>query len=172
MVPVIAFTGKARTGKDTAADVLRKTCDYVRYGFADPIRDMLQALRIDHRAIDDKEAPIPRIGKSLRECMQTLGTEWGRELIHPDLWVIVARDRIGAHRLRGRNVVIPDVRFENEAIMVKSMGGTIVRITREDVESVREHKSEDGIPDKYVDVTLDNDSSIEQFLSRVVELPY
>jgi hypothetical protein len=41
-----------------------------------------------------KETPLPVIGKSPREIMQTLGTEWGRRLVNPDLWVCLAEREV------------------------------------------------------------------------------
>jgi hypothetical protein len=59
---------------------------------------------------DLKEAVHPELGVSPRHLMVTLGTEWGRDAVHPDLWV-----RIWAASLpEAAHVVAEDVRFPNE----------------------------------------------------------
>jgi hypothetical protein len=81
--------------------------------------------------------------------MQTLGTEWGRNTIHPDFWVIIAAQKI--ERLLGHSyrqgtirlqAVIDDVRFGNEAEMIRAYGGTIVHIERPGLTAVEAHASE------------------------------
>lgn len=55
---------------------------------------------------------IPELGVTLRSLYQTLGTEWGRDLVNNDMWVKIAQ-------LRGRDssvIIIPDYRFPNENI--------------------------------------------------------
>jgi hypothetical protein len=62
---------------------------YARAAFADPLKDMLvTGLSVTReRDLDGphKHDPTNYGGKSPRELMQTLGTEWGRELIDPDI---------------------------------------------------------------------------------------
>lgn len=168
MSKLIGFTGKARSGKDTAALYLAKSLKGHKFAFADPIRDMLECIGVDAYTVADKEAPLPYIGKSLRECMQTLGTEWGRNMIHPDLWIIVAQRNIELLRNAGLMVAISDVRFDNEASMIRRLGGKIVEVIRPAVEeAVRPHVSEAGLNPMWIDHTIFNDSSIEAFHERV-----
>jgi len=135
MTRIIAFTGRAGSGKSTAAAYL-ETLGYTRTRFAGPLKSMLRALYASiglaeediHRRIegDLKEVPDPLLGgRSPRHAMQTLGTEWGRDLIAPELWVDLWRARVAD----GAKYVVEDCRFANEATAVAEAGGFIVRIT-------------------------------------------
>jgi len=169
---IIGFAGKKQSGKSTAAAELVKS-GFTRVSFADGIKDMASLLLLQcgytkqevfEIMTGDKELVIAEIGKSLREILQTLGTEWGRELIHSDLWVIVMRNRLGM--MADRYLVFDDVRFENEAAMIRDMGGLIVHVDRlcEDVDA---HASEVGINNADGDEFIDNDGSLEDFIMDV-----
>lgn len=87
--PVIGLTGAAGSGKDTAADILCKTHRFIKLSFADPLYDMVSiATRTPVDLLHErecKEATIKSIGASSRKLLQTLGTEWGREIIDKDI---------------------------------------------------------------------------------------
>jgi len=79
-------------------------------------------------------------GASPRLVMQMIGTEWGRDLIHPDLWTDLWLRRVAAQG--GRNVVCDDVRFPNEVNVIRSLGGKVVVLTRREQCLWSEHESE------------------------------
>lgn len=171
MRKLVGFTGRARVGKDTAATVVIEKYDGHRYAFADPIREMLRCIGVSADSVYDKEAPIAPYGKSLREMMQTLGTEWGRNLIHSDIWLIAARHRIEWLLTSGACVVLSDVRFDNEAAFIKSLGGVVIEIIRPEIEEqVREHVSENGVSTHLVDRMVFNDCKLEVFKERIYDL--
>lgn len=60
--------------------------------------------------------------------MQTVGTEWGHDMIHRDLWVKVVEQKIRQVRREGATgVVVSDVRFDNEADFIRDWhGGAVV----------------------------------------------
>ena len=162
--PVIGIAGRARAGKSTAAELLlRIGAGRYLYSFADPIRDMLRAgLDID---LDSpywamrKEDPIARFGgHSPRSLMQTLGTEWGRERVHPDLWLTLAGEALVA---RGPGMIIADVRFDNEARWVRNIGGVLLHIERGKAPPVRAHASEAGVQQLPGDLRIFNESSLD-----------
>ena len=106
-----------------------------------------------------KETELSDIGKSPRQLMQLLGTEYGRELVHPDLWLILARKRIEQF-MQYRSVVVSDVRFDNEADMIRSMGGQIIHLVRPGIGAVAAHKSESGVAVRAGDVEYVNGGTI------------
>lgn len=167
---IFGLTGRARSGKDTAALALRPL-GFVRVAFADPMRDMLRAigLRDEDMEGDAKERPVPHLGLSYRRLAQTLGTEWGRAL-DPDLWIKVARSRIERVIAEGRSVVVTDIRFDNEAALVRHMGGRVIRIDREEAAAVLKHTSEAGVNHALIDATVFNNDSLDEFRARVVRL--
>ena len=168
--PLIGIAGRARSGKDTAANFVIAAIGGYRYSFADPIHAMLAPLGVD---MNDpywqarKEDVIPALGVSPRRMMQTLGTEWGRQLINPDLWLIMAHQRL---LQSGPGMVIPDVRFDNEAAWIRKHGGRIIHVVRPDTKAVEAHASEDGIEMQDTDARLFNSGTLEELQLSVREL--
>lgn len=165
---LIGIAGKARSGKDTVASFLVAHLGGYVYSFADPIRRMIAQLGIDMNDPywkEHKEDIIPALGVSPRHMMQTLGTEWGREMINQDLWVAIARQRL---LQSGPGMVIPDVRFNSEAEWIRKAGGRVVHLLRTDVVRVKEHSSEAGVTILPEDLVLLNNGSLEdlQFAVR------
>lgn len=168
--PVIGLHGRARAGKDTVANfILAHRGGYI-YSFADPIRKMLVPLGID---MGDpywqarKEQVIPALGASPRRLMQTLGTEWGRQLINPDLWLILAKQLLLNY---GPGMVIADVRFENEAAWVRRHGGLVLHISRPNPMEVADHTSEAGVGFHATDAKLFNTGTLEELQQAVRDL--
>lgn len=163
------YSPAAGSGKTTLALGLRGH-GYVRARFADPLKAMLAALLI-HQGIrpddvtrmvdgDLKECPHHALaGRTPRHAMRHLGTAWGRDCMHPDIWVnaamMAAAERIDA----GRRVVFDDMRFPNEAQAIKRSGGMLIRITRVGVApQAGEHASEGGLEAWPFDLEIINDA--------------
>lgn len=168
--PLIGIAGRARSGKDTVANFIIAAIGGYRYSFADPIRAMLAPLGVD---MNDpywqarKEDVIPALGVSPRRMMQTLGTEWGRNLINSDLWLVMAHQRLLRN---GPGMVISDVRFENEAAWIRKHGGRIIHVIRPEAKAVEAHASEDGIEMLDTDAQLFNSGTLEELQLSVREL--
>ena len=146
---LLALTGPKGVGKTTYAKQL-KNYDDTLLSFADPIRWMLEGVVPDDGYLNDlKEEPVPGWrGLTGRRLLQTLGTEWGREL-DPDFWVRIARKRIEEDTGR---IIFDDLRFPNEAMMVRDMGGEVWALRRSGFEAAADaHVSEAGIPDHLID---------------------
>ena len=169
---IIAFTGVAGSGKSTAAQYLVERHGFERVRFAGRLKDMMRALGLSEREIegDLKEKPCALLaGKTPRYAMQTIGTEWGRDIIDHDLWVRVWADRV-AKLPAGKPVVVDDCRFPNEAATVRALGGNIVRIMRPGAGTSSAHLSETHTHEMRPDITLRNDASLEMFLSYVEQV--
>lgn len=80
----------------------------------------------------EKARPLSLIpGKPTgRYLLQTLGTAWGRELIHQNLWIKLWEDTVKRCLNGGESVVCDDVRTEAEAEAIRAMGGELWRIVR------------------------------------------
>lgn len=172
---IIALTGPAGAGKDTAGGILQQHHGFATLAFADPLRDMLRAM-VRHTPISEaditnragKEAMQPFLGgASLRHCMQTLGTEWGRNRIDPSLWLNIARHRIDIGTLCGQSLAITDARFDNEAEMVIAMGGQVWAIERPQAAPVLTHVSEAGISEHLIARHIDNSRSLEHLARQL-----
>ena len=165
---IIAFTGLASAGKTTAASPVIYEMGYYPLSFATPIKRMIEVLT---PSMDKNERPEILCGKSIREAYQTLGTEWGRKMIHDKIWVEIGRRAITSELLceDNRGVVIDDLRFNNEALCIKDMGGIIIEITRPGLTKM-EHASEAGISPELVDITLANNGSKADLQLAVLDI--
>ena len=164
---LIAFTGPAGCGKSTAAQILLSK-GWKRVKFASVLKDMCRAMGLTDSQIegDLKEQPIPNLGVSPRWIMQSLGTNWGRELIHPDLWVNMTHYKVFDLLEGGHNVVIDDCRFDNESNMVRNLGGKVVKINgRSSLNDA--HVSESGCSYDFV---IDNNGTLEDLEKAVDDL--
>lgn len=126
---IIGVTGYKGSGKSTFAKCFI-TQGYKSGSFATPMKRFVQDLFLwsDDTvwgASEYREKIDPRWGRSCREVLQELGTEWGRRM-HPDLWV-----RYALRHVTGPTV-FEDVRFPNEARAIQSAGGVVVRVHRDE----------------------------------------
>lgn len=167
---VIGITGPARAGKDTTANFIVAAVGGYVYSMAMPMKAMLKCIGVnfdDPYWEDHKEQPIAALGVSPRLLLQTLGTEWGRQRVNPDLWVLLAKQRLLQY---GRGMVVPDIRFENEAAWVRNVGGLIIHLTRKNATPVRPHSSEAGVERAPEDKLLSNDGSLEDLQHHVRDM--
>lgn len=164
---LIGLTGRAGSGKDTVADYLVQRHGFTKLSFAAPLKAGLNAMfGFTPEQWNDrewKERVIPELGVSPRYLAQTLGTEWGRELVKQDLWPSLTM----AIAKQYEKVVIADVRFENEAAAVSKNGGYVLSILRPDARSVNPHQSELPLNDSSVDAYVANVDSFRRLFEAV-----
>jgi len=173
---LIGLVGRKSVGKDTAAMVLTQQ-GYQIAKFAGGLKamiagylayigvpeDAIKAIIEDYRV---KETPSGYFGgKTPRYVMQTLGTEWGRDLIAPQLWV---QSCLWHCESLGK-AVITDVRFPNEVAAVKEQGGTVIRIVR-NASRVDNHASENFIDSLAVDHEISNNGTIDELHQKLLTI--
>ena len=112
-VRVVGVGYKARQGKDTIANYLAKQFNAQKFSFSDALYDVARVVF----GMEEKDGPL----------LQVLGTEVFRRR-DPDVWVKTVYRKI--QDKAPAIAVIPDVRFPNEAQMVKDMGGKLIQIQR------------------------------------------
>lgn len=163
---LIGLCGPAGSGKDTVAKYMAN-CGFTRYTLAMPLKRGLEAMfGISLNTWDDrevKETVIPWIGKSPRQLAQTLGTEWGRQQVHPQIWVnsmLHSWDLV--RQSTSPRMVVTDVRFDNEAQAIINAGGTVWRVEREDVPAVAGHVSEKGVNPALIEGRVKNLGSLNE----------
>lgn len=170
---LIGLTGLAGSGKTTAAMTLTRMLDYDRKSFADPIRKMLAALGVsEHMTHEHKNTPIPWLGnRTPREIMQTLGTDFGRDMLDQNVWVNIAEQSIKRHSQEySSGIVFDDLRFGNEAELIRRYGGIVIKLEREGIEQMA-HKSEAGVDLKHIDYIVKNRSGdVSQLESEVYDI--
>ena len=173
---IIGLTGKARAGKDTVADILCKNHDFVRVAFADPIKRMTQALLSMNPVVLEQMKDMRMqflSGITPRRIMQTLGTEWGRELIMEDIWLRFAIEKIEVLQQMGvKNIVVTDVRFQNEAESLHALGAKIYEVRRKTKVPVEAHSSEEGInPELITGVIYNYGSHVAELVETLIDFP-
>ena len=180
---LIGLAGRAGSGKDTVAHFLCETHGFVQISLADPLRDGLKAMlgltdEQLHRR-DLKETPMDWLGKSPRELLQTLGTEWGREHVAPDFWLRVAERRIARIKasspwLHIAGIVLSDIRFENEADWLREQGGQVWHIKRNEAPQLGSqaaaHRSEQHILAEAGEPHINNFGTLEALYDQVTDI--
>lgn len=134
-IKLIGLCGRAGAGKSESARLLVEGYGFIRQCFSSPIKQMLEVLGVEESALygNKKEGPSKALrGVSARYAMQTLGTEWGRKLISPDLWTACMERSLKhlAFEEGATHVVIDDCRFADEAELVWKWGGSVWEIVR------------------------------------------
>ncbi len=177
MIRIIGLYSPAQgSGKTTMAEAIELVpiggVSFVRVPFAGPLKAMMRALLVEAGAGPDeireimagslKESPTPfLVGRSARQAMQWLGTEWGRNLMDQDFWIEIWKRRVATELARGYGVVADDVRFPNEAETVRSLQGLMVSIERPGQVAAGQHTSEGGLARWPFDLTLSNNFSTQ-----------
>lgn len=134
----IGLSGYAQSGKTTAANYIEKAYGFRRKHIASTLRRMLAEMLCDlgyspadvYDILEGSRKDgwiIPEIGRTSRELQITIGTEWGRELVHPDLWVGTWSNGIKP----GERIMNDSVRFPNEEKGIREkLDGITILITR------------------------------------------
>ena len=135
--------GLIGTGKDTVADILVNNYNFIKVSFADKLKDgvatvfswdreMLEGTTDESRtwreqkdefwSRETNEHITPRL------VLQMFGTDCMRNGFYNGIWVSIVKQQIINNP--NKNFVIPDVRFPNEAKMIKEVNGEVWRICR------------------------------------------
>lgn len=161
MSAIVGLCGAAGAGKGSVASRLVLGHGFVSLSLADPLYEAVSLFtgipvcELQNR--QRKEFAIPELGTSPRRMLQTLGTEWGRETVHQDIWIQHLFRRIGDF-----DVVVADVRFRNEAEAIRKRGGTIWRVEREArclIGEAVNHSSEHDLDGFQPDEVIVNDGT-------------
>lgn len=145
---VLGIAGPAGSGKDTFSDMVTVELNVrghraVALSMAAPLKSAMQELfGVDVYGLTRAEKELPHIklsGRTPREVMQWLGTEFGRTLVGPDVWIRAMQTRIETIP-DGVFILIPDIRFVNEVQFARK-NGMMLTIDRE-VAAVAAHSSE------------------------------
>jgi hypothetical protein len=182
---IIGLTGVAQSGKSSVAHILVNKYGFKQYSFAEGVYEALYRLDPTVLVISEKfsNTVYPRLRslvdeygwdeakqhKSVRELLQRMGTECGRELHGEDVWVDRTFNKIltecdiefqkGFLHIK-TDIVIADVRFDNEARKIKWYGeGHVVEVDR-GLGPVNYHKSEAGVSPSLIDGEIGNTGTL------------
>lgn len=180
---LVAFKGKIGSGKSTASKVL---VGYTRVSFSDPLKmigeifgfskEQLYGTQEQKREIHD-EWKI-----SAREFLQKFGTNIIRGHLREEIpnmnlnnmsaWARIFELRVSKLLKQGKNVVCDDVRFPDEANLIKKLGGVIIEIVRNnDLDRVHgNHISERSMDQITPDIIINNDGSLDKFKNDILSI--
>lgn len=175
---LIGITGHIGSGKTTAGKYLVSRYNFVERSFADPLKDACKTLFLfsDEQVRgtqDQKASPDPRwFNCSPRIALQFIGTDLLRnrlDEIMPGLGQdIFIRHFALWYANTSCSVVLHDVRFKNEAIALKNLGGTIIRIKRDEVDVVEHtHTSEMEIDEIEPDYCIENNGGVNDLFRKI-----
>lgn len=177
---VVGIAGRKRHGKDTLADFAIKVleskgCTTIKRHLATPLKEEIIRIVADATGEDFEELrqrAYTDDGKGeFRLGWQWWGTDIWR-LRDPNRWVTLLRAQLEADRAAGVDVVfVPDMRFPNEAALVKELGGYTVLVQRPGMDDGDGHASEHAL-DGYREwnTVIRNDSDLSALQERARQL--
>ena len=135
---LIGFSGKKGSGKSYFADYLVNNKLFIKLSFASPLKEITKILfNLSDEDVKDpikKELINPKFNASPRELMQWLGTDIMREEFNKkfnysgSIWIDNVKDKVKTLLDDNKDVVIDDVRFQNEVDMIHSLGGIVINL--------------------------------------------
>lgn len=171
---IIGLVGRMGSGKDTVAALLAMR-GYRRFAFADAIRDEVREAIKMRGYVDHPFSPLAIQAlfhaeldevdqKPTTPRMRALLQQWGdyRRAQNPNYWTdLTAKDIHGVDL-----VAISDVRFPDEADLIRRLGGVVWLIRRPSDEPINAHVSERGQFD--VDLEIKNSGTVVDLAGRVM----
>jgi hypothetical protein len=170
MSKIIGLTGKMGSGKSTAVDLIREIgYDTCRVKFAATIYRMQDLLYAEIAPAYKRPDDFVKD----RKLLQFLGTDWARGLdqdVWIKLWKSEVKEALDAFKhLPDLVIIADDVRFDNEAEAIRSLGGTVIKLTSNKIEgrdvagvSLSSHASEKGVDEKLIDAIVENNGTIDE----------
>lgn len=173
---IVGLMGYGGSGKSETAKAI-VAAGYVRMHIKKPLVEaaatLLREAGISEEMIvryldgDLKRQTIPEFRRSGTEIQQFLGTEFGRDFCYPALWLDIWASKAKAANAAGVRVIQESVRFPNEAAMIRSIGGLILRVDRAGVGPLSDHPSE-RLPAEP-DIVISNNGSLTDLRLQVME---
>lgn len=177
---IIGLHGKAGAGKDTAAEMLQSFLpegSTRTVAFATPLKEAAKAkFGLSDWQVNTQEGKkelVPALGKTVRQLLELEGTESTRHVYGDNFWIWRMSQEVDkAFKENTKVFIITDVRFENEAQFVRDNGGLVFQIDRELEKELAtvSHASAQPLPRELVDISIDNNGTIEDLTNTLKEL--
>lgn len=119
---LIGLGSRAQIGKDYLAQELKRYFDVERRAFADSLKDDLRFLFKQHNLDFDMLISEPEIKKVIRPLMVAYGHTL--RTFDENVWV----NRVFKRPMEHEVTIITDVRYPNEALRIKELGGIYIDI--------------------------------------------
>lgn len=146
---LIGITGKMGSGKSSAAEVFEKY-GYARASFALPIKWVAQTYFFWDGRKDER-------GRKLLQKLGDVAREYDVDVFCRHMSTIIdGKMKVKDHDNEPCKIVIDDLRFENEANLIRSLDGIILHLDSDgyNMGELNNHVSEKGIPFLQNDVLM------------------
>lgn len=156
---IIGLAGRARTGKDTVANLFANTHRVVR--FAQPVKDAVKVLygwNDDDVETALKDQVDPKWGFSPRSAMIHMA-QTTRLFAANDFFV----KRL-FENWDGAPIVIADVRYKHEVDAIHERGGITIKITRQ---GITRHEIEFTVDELETTYQVTNDGTLDGLLRQI-----
>ena len=165
---IIGISGKKRSGKDTLYSFISAFLKNYKIGkiaFADALKEEVAL------ATGVKTSFIEEEKETFRTILQWWGTDFRRKFNGDDYWIKKLLDKISRSDLDV--VIITDVRFKNEADILKECGAFLVRINRtftHNQTTIDLHPSEIDLDNYKFNLVIDNSGTLLDLKSSALEI--
>jgi hypothetical protein len=171
---VIGIAGKKFSGKDTLGHFFVQNYGYEQIAYADPLKEIGSIFGFtDEQLYGSKKEELDEFWQvTPRKFLQFVGTDMFRDnsnKISPNMgintWTNIVKKRIQENP--DKCFVITDVRFPNEADLVKQLGGIIIKLKR-NTDHNDDHASESLIELLPSDFEFENNGSKGELYKNVL----
>lgn len=175
MSKIIAFSGKARSGKTTAAETIREFSpegECLIVSFASPLKSMAMShFGLTREQLINGKDEVIRLSDGRSLTVRQLLIELGRAYrsIDKNFWVSKAWQMANKHLLSGGTVLIDDMRYRSEAEFLLERGATLVRVERPGVKLI-DDPSETELDDWNFEHRINNSNDINDYRQIVILL--
>jgi len=175
---LLAFTGLKQSGKDTAAYFMIKNYNYTKLSFASPLKNAVKDIfdLTDEQVDGSKKDIIDNFWNvTPRSILNFVGTDLLRNQlkniipkVDNNIWLVIMIKKIKKLKEKDPNIkiVITDLRFDNELLMIKKLGGIVIRINRNILYN-NEYESERYIKSLNVDYEFENNGTIDDLYGKI-----
>lgn len=173
-IRIIGITGQMMSGKDTTAEFIQFAfCHSTRITwFAYALKQMMIEYfgftYDDLYTTEGKKRYNEFWDMTNREALQKIGTECFRNNFHKDTWLKTMEVNILKHP--DKLIIIPDVRFPNEAALIRSLDGILLKIVRNTNrdDQQMQHASETEINNIRCDAQIVNQGTRQELFETVL----
>jgi hypothetical protein len=157
---IIGVSAKKQGGKSTFVNILKTQLPCWKVlRFADKLKEIVIDCfvppewdwRVDNLDSDEKKNTVLPCGKTVRQLLQLVGTDWFRHT-YGDCWINAYGKSLKSvlYPLKPEQTLVPlvltpDVRFPNELRYIQEHGGKVVRLLRAPFEFEDQHESETAL---------------------------
>lgn len=178
---LIGLIGNAGSGKDTMADYLVKNYGFEKLSFGKILKDVVSIIFNWNRKLlegDNLESRIFRETEDIwwseqlkfkvtpRKILQKIGTELFRNNFNDNIWILSLIRKINDKINSKKNIIITDIRFNNEYEYLKNLNFLFVKISNNNIKNLN-HSSESYINDFKYDYLIENNSSLKNYYNLI-----